>query len=274
MLDFTVNQDTCTRCGECVADCPSRVISLGEGGYPVIAQEKEASCYRCQHCLAICPTASVSILGRSPEESLQLAGTFPAPAQLEALVKGRRSVRRYREENVDAQLLTRLLETAWYAPTGVNSRQVRFTVVDDRERMAALRGEVLAGLSALVKGGALPEELSFFGDIVSQWEEHGVDVIFRGAPHLLIASAPQAVVSPLQDTMIALSYFDLLAQANGVGTVWAGLAKWAIADLVPETRRTLGIPEDHLIGYAMLFGPPAVRYPRSVQHAPAIIHRV
>jgi len=29
--------------------------------------------------------------------------------------------------------------------------------------------------------------------------------------------------------------------ANGVGTVWNGLAKWAINDLLPETRTSLGI---------------------------------
>ncbi|HJV65338.1 MAG TPA: nitroreductase family protein [Geomonas sp.] len=274
MLDFTVNEETCTRCGECVADCPTRIISMEEGGYPSIAGEAEASCYRCQHCLAVCPTGSVSILGRSPKESLELSGQYPAAAQLEVLVRGRRSVRRYRQENLDPGLITRLLESAWYAPTGINTRQVRFTVVDDRDKMARLRDEVMAGLAQLVAGNALPEGLSFFADIVRQWEEHGVDTVFRGAPHLLIASAPQGVVSPLQDTMIALSYFELLAQASGVGTVWSGLAKWAIADLVPQTRRTLGIPEDHLVGYAMAFGPPAVHYARTVQHAPAIIHRV
>ena len=51
MLDFTVNQQNCTRCCECVADCPARIIAMQKGSFPSIAPEKEATCYRRQHCL-------------------------------------------------------------------------------------------------------------------------------------------------------------------------------------------------------------------------------
>ncbi len=274
MLQFKVDHGKCTKCGLCVADCPSRVMETAEG-YPVIAAEKEAGCYRCQHCFAICPTGAVSILGLKPEESLQLTGKWrPDPDAMEVLIKGRRSVRRYQEENLEPELLQRLLDVAWHAPTGVNNRQVRFTVVDDRKKLAAFHAEVMAGLSRLVRADALPEALAFYAEFVRLWEEQGVDVLFRGAPHLLVASVPQDAVCPMQDCMIALSYFELFAQANGVGTVWDGLAKIAINDLLPESRARLGIPDDHLIGYAMAFGKPAVQYARAVQHAPALIHRV
>ena len=273
MLDFMVNKQSCTKCGLCVADCPARIIAMADGR-PVIAPDKEAACYKCQHCLAICPTGAVSILGLTPENSRPLAGNYPDPDQLEILIKGRRSVRRYKDENLEPELLQRLLEVAWHAPTGVNSRQVRFTVVDDRENLAHLRDEVMAGLGRLVRDNALPEGMGFYADFVRLWEEKGIDTIFRGAPHLLVASVPKNVPSPMPDCLIALSYFELFAQANGVGTVWNGLIKWAINDLLPETRQRLGIPEDHLVGYVMAFGWPAVRYARTVQHGPAIIHRV
>ena len=81
------------------------------------------------------------------------------------------------------------------------------------------------------------------------------------------------VPTPEPDCLIALSYFELFAQANGVGTVWNGLAKWAINDLLPETRHLLGIPDDHIFGYAMVFGYPDVHFTRTVQHYPALIHR-
>lgn len=274
MLDFIINQQTCTKCGECVVDCPARIISWGDDGFPVIVAEKEATCYRCQHCLAICPTGAVSILGLKPKDSRPLAGNFPDPGQLEILIKGRRSVRRYQEENLDPGLLQQLLEVAWHAPTGVNSRQVLFTVVDDRAKMVQLRDEVLAGLAQVVKNNGLPEGRGYFADFVRMWDEEKIDVLFRGAPHLLIASVPANVPTPLQDCVIALSYFELFAQANGVGTVWDGLAKWAINDLVPATRERLGIPADHLIGYVMAFGRPAVHYVRTVQHGPALIQRM
>jgi nitroreductase/NAD-dependent dihydropyrimidine dehydrogenase PreA subunit len=272
MLDFTVNNVTCTRCGECVADCPAMIIAM-ENGFPAIAPEKEATCYKCQHCLAICPTGAISILGLKPTGSRPLATGFPDPDKLETLIKGRRSVRRYKDENLDPALLQKLLEVAWHAPTGVNSRQVRFTVVDDKDKLALLREEVMAGLTRLVRDNALPEAMGFYANFIRMWEENRFDVIFRGAPHLLVASVPKNVASPMPDCLIAMSYFELFAQANGVGTVWNGLAKWAINDLLPETRTRLGIPEDHLIGYAMAFGKPAVHFARTVQHGPANISR-
>jgi len=273
MLDFTVNPKTCTRCGLCVGDCPARIIAMRDDSLPTIAAEKEAACYRCQHCLAICPAAAINILGLKPENSRLLAGNFPTPEQLETLIKGRRSVRRYREENLPPELLQRLLAVAWHAPTGVNSRQVLFTVVDDRIKLALLRGEVMNGLAALVRDNALPERMGYFADFVRLWEERGQDIIFRNAPHLLIATAPQQVACPQQDCLIALAYFELYAQASGVGTVWNGLAKWALSDLVPAALTRLGIPADHVFGYAMAFGWPAHRYARTVQHGPPLINR-
>jgi len=273
MLDFKINQQTCTRCGLCVADCPARIISLSEDGYPIITLEKEGSCYKCQHCLAICPTGAVSILGLDPAASSFLAGGYPDSDKLETLIKGRRSVRRYKDENLDPALFQKLLDVAWHAPTGVNSRQVRFTVLDSKDKVAQLREEVMAGLVRLIKENALPKGMEFFANFVRIWEEHQVDIIFRSAPHLLITSTPMSLPSPTPDCLIALSYFELFAQANGVGTLWNGLAKWAINDLLPQTRRLLDIPDDHLIGYAMVFGKPDVHYVRTVQHTPALIHR-
>jgi Fe-S-cluster-containing hydrogenase component 2 len=155
MLSLTIDEQKCTRCGLCSKDCPAAVISM-DRGYPAIASEQEAGCIKCQHCLAICPTGALSILGKTPLNSLPLTGNLPDPQKLETLIKGRRSVRQYRNENLDPELLQHLLEVAWHAPTGVNSRQVHFTVVDDRAVMDKVREETMHALSKVVAEGALP----------------------------------------------------------------------------------------------------------------------
>lgn len=273
MLDFTVESERCTRCGECSADCPARIIAM-QDGLPVVSSDREALCYRCQHCLAVCPTGAISILGVRPTECRPLAGVFPEPARLEGLIRGRRSVRRYKPENLEPELMQHLLDVAWQAPTGKNERSVLFTVIDDRDKLARFRREVMDGLAAMVREERLPPGMEFFGGFVTLWEKKGVDILFRDAPHLLIASAPSYGASPVPDCLIALTCFDLFAQANGVGTVWNGLTKWAVFDLLPGLRKRLGIPEDHAIGYCMSFGRPAVRYSRTVQHGPAAVNRV
>jgi len=270
MLQFEIVEDKCTKCGLCAKDCPVLVINL-DSGYPAISPERARNCIGCQHCLAICPTAALSILGRDPHQSQPLAGNFPVPEQLETLIRGRRSVRHYQDENLRPELLQQLLDVAWQAPTGVNMRQVQFTVIDDRQALAKFREETYAELAALIKAGQLPEKHAQFGQFVKLWQEKGIDVLFRRAPHLLVASVPRNCPTPMADGLIALAYFELFAQNLGVGTVWNGLVKWAIDELVPELRERLGIPEDHRIGYVMAFGKPAVHYQRTIDHGPAKI---
>jgi nitroreductase/NAD-dependent dihydropyrimidine dehydrogenase PreA subunit len=274
MLQFTVNPVTCTQCGQCVSDCPARIITMEKGSCPAISPENEVNCYKCQHCLAICPTASLSILGRNPNNSLSLSGKLPDSEQMELLIKGRRAVRRYKTENLEPEILQQLLDVACYAPTGRNTMQVRFTVVNDREKLIEIRNEIMEKLVKISGENGFPAGMEFFINFVRQWEEDGTDFVFRGAPHFLIASAPHAIPTPVEDCVIALTTFDLYAQTLGVATVWDGIAKYIITDILPEFKTRLGIPEDHLIGYAMAFGKPDVHYSRTTQHEPAGIHMV
>jgi len=273
MLSFSVDRQKCIRCGQCVQDCLVRIIEM-EDGYPAIIPEKESSCLECQHCLAVCPTGAVSIFGKQPENSVPLAGNLVPPEKVETLMKGRRSVRQYRDENVPPELIQELLDVACHAPTGVNFRQVLFTVVDDKEIMGKLRQETMAGLARLMREGKLPTGRDYFNDCVRAWEEEGIDTIYRGAPHLVIASAPHDCPTPEADSLIALTYFELYAQSRGIGTVWNGLAKWTFTELLPELCGKLGLPDNHKLGYVMAFGMPEVHYHRTVQRGPARVARV
>jgi len=273
-LNFKVDEQLCIGCEECVSDCPLMVLALKDGR-PQVAPSRAQMCIKCQHCLAICPVGAISIHGATPADCLTIQGMFPAADKMETLIRGRRSVRRYEDENLQPALLQHLLEVAWQAPTGVNARQVLFTVVDDKAAMARLRKEVMDRLSELARADKLPKDRSkSFAGFVKLWEEKGIDVIFRGAPHLLITSAPRSCPCPEPDCLIALTYFELFAQSMGVGTVWDGLATWTLNELLPEFKEKLAIPDDHQMGYAMVFGKPAVQYHRTGSMRPAAINRV
>jgi nitroreductase/NAD-dependent dihydropyrimidine dehydrogenase PreA subunit len=272
LFNFRVDERLCIQCGECAADCPAGVIMMEE--LPVF--NEEGGCYRCQHCLAICPTGAISILGKDPKASQLLDGTFPTPAQMAALIRGRRSVRRYRDEDVDSGLIDELLDIAGHAPTGVNSQSVLFTVIKKRSVMDVLRREVLEGLGGLKDSGKLPDDGlvgRYMGGVVKGWREEGRDIVFRGAPHLLITSAPKASPCPAQDTLIALTTFQMMAHAHGLGTVWDGIFMMALS-LCPDLAGRLGIPAENLVGYAMVFGWPAMEYHRAVQRGPAQVNVV
>jgi nitroreductase/NAD-dependent dihydropyrimidine dehydrogenase PreA subunit len=270
MLDFAIDESRCIQCGECAADCPVRIIDVSQG-LPRISEQRQGLCIRCQHCLAVCPTAALSILGVNPDESAEILP--PSPEGLENLIKSRRSVRRYRSEAVERAVLDRLMEAVAYAPTGKNERKVRFTLVDDPEVMARIRVMTMEGIRRAVDEDGLPDGMEFFAKFLTAWDQ-GRDIIFREAPHMLIASSPREATAGEADPFIALSYFELMAASLGLGTVWCGYARWALQSVVPELGRRLGIPSDHRSMYAVMFGWPAVRYARAVQREAQGLHRV
>lgn len=261
---FRLDAARCTGCGLCVADCPAEIISLIDNK-AAIPPESADDCIGCQHCLAICPEAAVSILGRKPEDSWPLKGFKPDYANLEKLVRGRRSVRQFAPEAVEPAILREVLHAASYAPTGVNSQGSTFTVIQNPAAMAEYRDRTARAI--IEAEGSLPEAAGWFADCGRDWVEKGQDTIYRGAPHLVVASSCPDAPCAQVDPVIALSYLDLLAQARGLGTVWAGIA-FGILNFVPETRKWLGIPEDHILGYAMLIGKPMIKYARTVQREP------
>jgi nitroreductase/NAD-dependent dihydropyrimidine dehydrogenase PreA subunit len=264
MIDFLVNKDRCTRCGRCAYDCPARIITQSGKTIPSIRPEQEELCLECQHCLAVCPAAAISILGRNPDDSLPLtAERLPDFGQMNLLLRGRRSVRRYKDENVDPALLLRLLAALANAPTGVNRRELTFTVIDDKAVLHRFRETVLTALADAGKAGRIPGHFAYLQTAVQSYRDSATDVIFRGAPHALIISAPPDAPCPAEDVTLALAYFDLLAQSAGLGTCWWGMLKMVLETL-PELKTLVGLPAGHAY-YAMLFGVPAIRYARTVQ---------
>lgn len=264
MLNFLLQKDRCNRCGLCVADCPARIIEQDADKLPFVSAENEENCLECQHCLAICPTAAISVFGLNPENSLPVsADVWPRFEQMEHLLRGRRSVRQYCDRNVDSALIDRLLAAVANAPTGVNNRSLTFTVIDDKAKLHRLREKVMQALVEASKAGRIPARFAYIETAIAAHVEHAADVIFRGAPHVLVVSASPQSPCPTEDVPIALAYFELLAQSAGLGTVWCGLLRLAF-ESVPELKSLVDLPAGHHY-YPMLFGHPAIHYARGVQ---------
>ena len=271
-LQFTIAPELCIQCGACIDDCPFHIIEFAPD-YPALNPTRVHHCIRCQHCLAVCPTGALSILGFKPENSLPLPESLPNARQMTALIRGRRSMRRFLPEPLEAGVIDQMLATVANAPTGKNNRQCLFTVIEDPATMEIFRRETLEGLRRAVTEKRLREGLSYFRHVVTAWDQ-GRDIIFRGAPHLLMVSVPQSVSTPDADMLIAMSYFELLAASMGIGTLWNAMIRWALSTIDVDLYQRLGIPDDHVKGYALLFGRPAVQYHRTVQRDEVQVNRV
>lgn len=264
MSHFSIDQSLCTRCGLCVSDCVMRIIEQDDNGLPYISPEKAANCFACQHCLAVCPTGAVSVLGKNPADSQPIPGIgIPSFEQMDHLVRSRRSVRHYKDENVDPALIETLLKSLAHAPTGVNRQELTFNVIDDKEVMRQFSDTVLTALAEAAANEDVPGHFAIAKQMASYPRDVAASIIFRTAPHALIISAPPDAPCGAEDVALALAYFELLAQSAGLGTVWWGYLR-AILMAVPSLKSVLGIPDDHHF-YAMLFGIPAIQFARTTQ---------
>ncbi len=276
---FELNKEKCISCGSCIKVCPGGVLYLNEEKKATIRDFKEFGwngCWKCEHCLAVCPTGAVSIFGHHPEESLPLPEPQVSGPVMDQIVAGRRSCRRYLDKNVDPDLISQLLTLLASAPNGGNKQQVEFTLIDDKRQMQIFHDlaykemERLAGLDIFPEGFDRPSYKDMKG-----WEATvRPDMLFCGAPHLLIPHAPLRKGEPVQDVLIAGTYFELLCAAHGLGAVMLTFPL-GVLNTMPKIRALLKIPEDHYIGMIIGFGYPQIRYRRGVQKKmdPSRIHR-
>ncbi len=263
-LKFEIDRSSCSRCDLCVKDCPATVIDLDSFGFPQVAAERESECVFCQHCLAVCPHGAVSIRGLRAANSPTLTPELlPKLEQMEHLVRVRRSVRQYRQADVDPVLIQRLLDAIANAPTGVNVRDLTYTVVQERSVLSTLRERVADAILTAARSQQFAQESAFLVNAAHRWRAEGRDLIFRGAPHLLVVSASRAMRTPQQDVALTLAYFELLAQSAGLGTVWCGYLR-VVLEALPALKSLFSLSPDDTY-YAMLFGYPGIRYARGVQ---------
>lgn len=258
-LELKVDKASCVGCGLCAADCKNHCIIMDADGFPCVNPDGGAArCMHCRHCLMICPAGALSVDGVQPSDCAPKKA-YPEYRQLLNLVKNRRSYRNYWQKNVDPTVVAELMDAMKYVPTGVNRRGLYFGLIDDIETMNAYRRACYERFDRLFDDPAAAPE-AYRG--VYQLHQAGEDPVFRTAPHLIVAFVAEDSPCADADPLIALSYFELLAQAKGLGTCWFGRIMFMQRDIMPDLFRCFHAPAGYKAGYAMLFGEPASAYCR------------
>ena len=262
-INFKVDEEKCIHCGRCIKDCMSRIFAFNENKIPTVIEERENNCIKCQHCLSVCPTGAISVLGKEPQNSVEFKHAFNSDEVLQ-LIKERRSVRFYKKQNVEKETIQKLKDMLSYVPTGVNNHGLHFSFVEDVSVMDKFREKVKDVLVNLVSTNKIAQKkFGRYADAIVK----GNDIIFRGAPHMVVVSSPKNAPCKDVDPIIALSYFELYAKSLGIGTCWCGLA-YACFTQVPGLKNIIKVPHTHDIAYVMLFGYPDIDYSRSTQPEP------
>ncbi len=262
--NLVINKEKCISCGLCIKDCISNALEFDENKTPKFAKSGENRCIECQHCLSICPTGALSILDKLPENSNPIEEQNP-DAILNT-IKSRRSTRLFKNENISPELMDELKSALNYVPTGCNDHNLLFSITETREETNKIREYVITNLSRALRflpfAGPAKKFKHYKKLLINK-----VDVIYRNAPHIIVAASPKNAPCKNIDPNIALSYFELYANSLGIGTCWCGFGQ-ACFKIFPKLKKIFNIPKDYEPVYVMLFGLPDVKYTRTTQPEP------
>ncbi|MCL5025591.1 MAG: nitroreductase family protein [Chloroflexi bacterium] len=250
---FLVDREKCLRDGVCVDECPRFIIEMkDEDSYPVPIHGADELCINCGHCVTVCPSGALSLKTMTPESCPTVrADLLPTAEQVDHLLRSRRSIRAFEDRTVPREVLAGLIDIARYAPSGSNRQPVEWLVIyepRDVRRLARLVEDWMRDGS-----GA-----GSYASSLARATEKGLDLICRGAPHVVIAHTPKGQES---NGVIALTYLELAAYSLGLGTCWGGFINNA-ANNWPPLRQALALPEGRASCGAMLLGYPRHKYQR------------
>jgi len=249
-----IDKEKCIGCGLCAGDCLGKAISLESGKAEIIK-----GCFMCGHCVAICPTEAVSFVGdKYGEHDVEPMGAgfgIDGDTMLHA-IKARRSIRQYKKQPVEREVLEKILEAGRFSPTASNRQNVRYIVFSaETEKLRELAMAELRSYEhdeeAFAKVFPPPmsrDRMDFSDD----------NFLFKGAPVVIMTVSPHTV-----NATIAAANMELQAVSMGLGMLYVGFFV-RMAAISRPIREYLGLGDEEEVVNCLCFGWPDVKYQRTV----------
>lgn len=271
MSFLRVDKEKCHQDGLCALDCPAGIIRFkGKGSFPELSHNGESVCLRCGHCVAVCPHGALDHAEVPQSVCPPIDKTLEITrSQAIQFLRSRRSIRRFKDQPVEKNVLQQLIEIGRYAPTGSNSQLLEWRVINDKTRIHHVAEQVIEWMRSMLKDDLESKNMPYIPNLIKAWER-GHDAVLRSAPCLVTAYSPAHDRNGMVHIALALSYMELAAPFYGLGTCWAGLLQGAIlAD--SGLKQLVGIPENYPHHYPMMIGYSQARYYRLIErHQPRI----
>jgi nitroreductase len=179
--------------------------------------------------------------------------------ELEACIKGRRSVRAYTDEPVSKEQLDTVLEAGVWAPSGMDRQPWRFIIVEDKKLIKAVSDET----KECVKQAMPPLAKQFSTE---------ADIICYNAPMLVLVCTEkdlQWANVNLLDSVLAAQNMFLKAYGLGLGTCYMGFVQ--LLNSKPAVLRKLGVPENCEMTVPFIIGHPKAKQGKGKRNKPNIL---
>lgn len=158
------------------------------------------------------------------------------------VIKNRRSVRLYREEQIKEEELQMIVEAGLWAPSGHNDQPWHFTVIQDKS--------LITHMSDIATQDMTQSSLEW----VARMGRSGRN-LFYNAPTVLIVSGKkedEAMMNSMVDCSAAIQNIIIAAESLNIGSCWIGLIRFFFAH--EEEVGKLELPEGYKPLYAVCLG--------------------
>ncbi|MCC5466903.1 nitroreductase family protein [Pelosinus baikalensis] len=176
------------------------------------------------------------------------------------IIKSRRSIRSFTEQQIKEEDLQAILEAGQYAPNGIGNQPWHFIVVQNKE--------LLEALSSASKQVAKNHELGFFRNLANTKEFNA----FYGAPTVVIVAGDEQTQCSLADCAAATQNMLLAAEALGLGACWINFGLFIFdGEESAHYKQLLKVPEGFRPFYSVALGYRKGEVPKAAQRKEQVV---
>lgn len=176
---------------------------------------------------------------------------------LEAILT-RRSTRKFKDTDLEKELIEKVIEAGRYAPSGSNSQSTHFIVITDKS--------VLSELTEIVKqefaGMEVTEDTYVSLKHSINAAKTGNYMFYYDAPVLIVTANRKGYGNAIADSACALENMMIAANALDLGSCWINQLHWLDeSNVIRSFLQEKGLKEDETITGGLILGYPDSNLP-------------
>ena len=281
MADIKINQELCIGCGACVDVCSVVHVYGWEDEKAIVLSPSR--CWECGQCVAACPVDAITHSSHPLETCPVITRSDDDLDRLIGYLRSRRSTRVYKDKLVSREVITHVLDTTRWAPTGSNQQAISWLAIDTPQAVNRLSQKAIA---ALMRGANQlrqsitpetdPEEESKILRKAKRLEylgkraDRGEKPLFFGAPVVLVAVTPRSFVGR-DDAVLSGYTLQLTAVQMELATCQIGYFMAALEFDPDLGRDMLDIADEQEIQMVLALGYPKHKMCRKATRKPLLI---
>lgn len=245
MNPIEIDTEQCILCSSCIEECPNNYLYLENNAIKTC----DKGCMECGHCYAVCPKGAVNMANYDCRDEPVVSMTEIDSDMLLTAMKSRRTIRKFKQQPVEEEKISKILEAGRYSPTGANSQNVSYTILGSKQKEAE---EIC--LKLFRRGQKVGSPLSSFLKRIDIDD----NFFFKGAPLVIVVSSKSNV-----DGGLASSYMEIMAESLGLGVLYSGFFVMC-TKMSRKLKKLLELEKGHDVVSCMVIGYPNVKYQRIV----------